>query len=172
MITSQLYSHFAHNIGYCYPVLQTETAESWVLYATWGFAFNICNCLSVCLSVLPSVWQFLLVFSDFLHNDRLLEYSKTNRAFFSRKISFCQIFGKRTQNGPKISFFWMFWKILSLVFLGNNWKWKQILLLINLLFHNNLYCYFTKSLMSGKILVPELKVKILSVNQIAGFFKV
>ena len=60
---------------------------------------------------------------------------------------------------PKLGFL-IFWKILSLVFLGNNLKWK-------------LYCcwYFTTNPISGKILVLELWAKMLSVNQIAGFFK-
>ena len=87
--------------NHVYPVLQTETAESWVLYATWGFAFNICNCLSVCLSVLPSVWQFPLVFSDFLDNDRLLEYSKPDRAIFPGKFLFARFLEKGPWMAPK-----------------------------------------------------------------------
>ena len=92
---------------------------------------------SVCLSVCLSVRQFgdflrdcLIVFSDFWHDDRSLEYLKTDRARFSRKIHFCQIWVKKAKNALQIGSFWIFKKILSLYFLGKNLKWKLILLLI------------------------------------------
>ena len=43
---------------------------------------------------------------------------------------FAQIWVKRAQNGPKLGSFWIFQKTLALVFLGNNLKWKLILLSI------------------------------------------
>ena len=81
--------------------------------------------LSICLSVLQFrifLRNSSLVFSDFLNNDRWLEYLKTDRALFSRKIHFCSNLGKK---GPK----WPQNRVLSLVFPGNTIKWKLILLL-------------------------------------------
>ena len=49
---------------------------------------------------------------------------------FSRKIYFRPNLGKKDPKWPQNKVFWVFWKILSLVFLGNNLKWKLILLLI------------------------------------------
>ena len=64
-----------------------------------------------------------LAFSDFQNNGINLEYLKTDRALFSRKIPFAQIWAKRTLNSPKTGFKkWTFKKILSLVFLGDNLK--------------------------------------------------
>ena len=54
--------------------------------------------------------------------------------------------------------------MLSLFFLGINLKWKLGLLFI---FHHQSNIWQT-----GKILVLELLAKILSANQIAGFFKI
>ena len=50
-------------------------------------------------------------------------YLKTNRFF-------CPDLGKKGPIWPLDRVFWIFWKILSLVFLGNNLKRKLILLLI------------------------------------------
>ena len=47
-------------------------------------------------------------------------------SFFPGNFIFAQIWAKRAQN----MFFGIFWKILSLVFFGNNLKWKLLLLLI------------------------------------------
>ena len=60
-----------------------------------------------------------------------MEYLKTGRALFSMKIHFWPIWAKRAQIGPKIIFlnFLSLLKILK-SFLGNNLKWKLILLLI------------------------------------------
>ena len=89
--------------------------------------------LSVCLSVCPSVRQFgiflrdgSLVFTDSWHDGKYLEYLKTDRALFSRKIYVYPNLGKKCPKQGSL----VFWKILSLVFLGNNLKWKLILLLI------------------------------------------
>ena len=77
--------------------------------------------LSVYLSVRPTVRHFsqewFIVFSNFctmLNNWNIL---KMTEAFF---------LGKWPQN----RFFWIFWKVLSLVFFWNNLKWKLIFLLI------------------------------------------
>ena len=59
-----------------------------------------------------------------------MEYLKTDINFFPGKFVFVQIWAKQVQIGPKIVFFSIFWKILSLVFLGNNLKLKQLLLFI------------------------------------------
>ena len=64
----------------------------------------------VCLSVHSSVWHFsqervISFFWFFLHNFRQLEYLKTDGILFSRKI-----------------LFWIFQKILSLVFPGKIWN--------------------------------------------------
>ena len=60
-----------------------------------------------------------------------MEYLKTGGALFSMKIHFWPIWAKRAQIGPKIIFlnFLSLLKILK-SFLGNNLKWKLILLLI------------------------------------------
>ena len=90
--------------------------------------------LSGCLFVRLSVRQFgvflgnyPIVFSDFQHDRRQLEYLKTDRALFSRKFQFCANLGKK---GPKWPQNMIFWKTLSFVFPGNNPKWKLIFLLI------------------------------------------
>ena len=64
--------------------------------------------LSVSPSVRPSVRHFfqewVISFFYFSHDDRSLEYLKTDKALFSKKIIFLQILAKRTQNGLKIDF--------------------------------------------------------------------
>ena len=78
--------------------------------------------LFICLSVRQfSIFprNGSLVFSDFLHNGKLLEYLKADIALFPGKFFFDQIWAKRAQNVPKA-----FWKILSLVFPGNGLKLK------------------------------------------------
>ena len=92
----------------------------------------------VCLSVCLCIHQFsiflrndTLFFSDFWRDGReIIRIFKNWLSLFSRKTNFCQIWTKRDQNGPKICFFFIFWKILPLVFLGSNLEWKIILLLI------------------------------------------
>ena len=71
---------------------------------------------------------------------------------FSRKIHFAQ-------KWPQDSFFWIFWKISSLVFPGNNLKWKLLLLI----FHHQSHVWQSSG--SG------VMAKMLSANQIAGFFE-
>ena len=63
-----------------------------------------------------------------------MEYLKTGRALFSRKIRFFQIWAKAAQNDPQNCFF----RLLSLVFSGSNLKGKLILLLI---FHDQSYIW-------------------------------
>ena len=93
-----------------------------------------------------------LVFSDFLHDGRSLEYLKTY--CLKTEPFFPQIWTKMT---PKWVF-WIFWKMLTLVFLEIIWK------------ENYCHFYFTTNPISGKIQVLKLRAKILSGNQIAGFF--
>ena len=72
-----------------------------------------CVCPYVCLSV-HQFGIFLrnrsLVFSDILHGGRKLNYLKSDRALFSEKNIFVQIWAKRTQNDPIIGFFGLFKK--------------------------------------------------------------
>ena len=49
-------------------------------------------------------------------------------ALFPRKIHFSPNLGIKDSKWPQNRVFWIFWKILSLVFLWNNLKWKLILL--------------------------------------------
>ena len=120
--------------------------------------------LSVCLSAQQQFSIFirnrLLEISDFLDRGRWLEYLKSVRALFSRKIHFSQKLGKNCPKWHRNSVFWIFGKFLSLVFLG--------------IFQNeNYYChwYFTINQICGKILVLELWAKMLLANRTAGFFK-
>ena len=65
-----------------------------------------------------------------MHSGRQLVYFKTDRALFFRKIHFSPNLDKKGPKWPQKRFLWIFWKILSLIFLGNNLKWKLLLLLI------------------------------------------
>ena len=89
--------------------------------------------LSVCLSLRPSVQSFsqiwLIILSDFWHNGRKLEYLKTDKVLFSKKIHFWRNLSKQDPKWSQNFFFIIFWKILSLVFHRNNLKWKLLLLL-------------------------------------------
>ena len=89
---------------------------------SYGGSYKI-TCLSVC----SSVCQFSIFLRNgtlvFRHDGRWLECLKSDSPFF-QKNSFLPKFGS------EIAFFWIFWKILLLVFLGNNLKWKLILLLM------------------------------------------
>ena len=95
----------------------------------------LCVCLSVCLSVCPSVRStffsgkvhYLISFFWFFYNDTWLEYLKTDRALFSRKIFFCSNSTKNSPKWPQNTAFGVFLKILSLFFPDNNLKWKLIL---------------------------------------------
>ena len=128
------------------------------------------GCLPVLLSVCPSIHQFsfflrngILVFSDFWHNGNKLEYSITKTDFFfPGKFIFAQIWAKKAKMAtlPQNRFLWIFRKILSLVFLGNNLKWKPILLLI-----------FQHQPHSGKALGLHLWAKMLSANKTTIFLK-
>ena len=80
-------------------------------------------------------------FSIFFRNDSIIFFgfwarwliigiSKNLQSPFLREIHFCPNLGKKGQKLPQKCFFFIFKKILSLVFLGNNLKWKLILLLI------------------------------------------
>ena len=60
-----------------------------------------------------------------------MKYLKTCRALFSKKIHFCPKLGKKGPKWPQNRVLWIFWKNFSLVFLGNNLKWKLILFLFH-----------------------------------------
>ena len=124
-------------------------------------------CPSVCLSIYPSVQLFPqewhISFFWFWHNGNKLEYSITKTDFFfPGKFIFAQIWAKKAKMAtlPQNRFLWIFRKILSLVFLGNNLKWKLILLLI-----------FQHQPHSGKPLGLHLWAKMLSANETTVFFK-
>ena len=129
-----------NNVMYCQIVHEEKCLfKCWfhvffnIRYDWWNFLMGIMGPLScgesyritvVCLPVCLSIHLFSLfcrngslVFSDFLHD---------GENFFPEKSIFVQIWAKRTQNRV----FWIFWKILSLLFPGNNVKWKLTLLLI------------------------------------------
>ena len=90
------------------------------------------HCLSDCLSICR-IDFFLrngsLVFPHFLRDNRLLECLKTGHALFSKKIDFYPNLNKKGQKWLQIVFF-IFWRILSLVFPGNNLKCKLKMLFI------------------------------------------
>ena len=73
----------------------------------------------------------MIIFRVFLHHRRWLEYLKTDRELFFRKIHFSSNLGKKDPKSPQNRSFWIFWKILSLVVPGNNLKWKLVLILIS-----------------------------------------
>ena len=96
-------------------------------------------CLSVFLSGCSSIHQFCiflrnasLVFPDFLRDGRQLDYLETDRPLFSRKVHFFPNLGKNGAKWPPSKVFPIFWKT-SLVFPGNNLKWK---LMLKLMFHH------------------------------------
>ena len=71
-----------------------------------------------------------IIFFGFWARWLIIGISKNLQSPIFEKDSFLPKFG---QKGPKIApkvFFFIFKKVLSLVFLGNNLKWKLILLLI------------------------------------------
>ena len=71
-----------------------------------------------------------VIFFWFLARWLIIGISKNLQSRFSKKNSFLPKFGQKGRKiAPKV-FFWSFWKILSLVSLGNNLKWKLILLLV------------------------------------------
>ena len=74
-------------------------------------------------------YYFFLIFCTIFDNRSIWKLTE-----LPGKFIFVQIWAK----GPKVDF-WIFWKILSLVFFGNNLKWKLILLLI---FHHQSQVYF------------------------------
>ena len=106
----------------------------YVLSLVFNLLFHLSVCLSVCPSVCPSIQHFSqewpFSFFWFLPQWQLIEIFKNWLIHFPRKIHFCPNLGKK---GPKWSqnrVFWIFWKIFSLVLLGNNLKWKLMLLFI------------------------------------------
>ena len=122
-------------------------------------------CLPVCLSIclLVFVGQFciflrngLLVFSDFWHGGRWLEYIKTHRAFCCRKIQFYANLGKKGSKWPQIAFL-DFLKNFVIIFLGNNLKWKLLLLLI---WQNSVSQVMAKNAVSQSKLQDSLKCNI------------
>ena len=125
-------------------------------------------CLAICPSVYLQVYQFgvflrngSIVFSDFWHNCKYLEYLKPDRALLSRKIHFCPNLGKKGPKCPqkRVFFETFFWNILWLVILGNNLKWKLILLLI--FHHQSLIWQNFDSPFMGQNAVSQSNCKIL-----------
>ena len=96
---------------------------------SYGGSYKVTICLSVCPSVrLPvhlSVRHFsqewIIVYFWFFAWWQVIGISKSWHSLFSRKTHFC----------PNLSFFWIFWKNLSLVCPGNNLKWRLILLIFH-----------------------------------------
>ena len=111
------------------------------MYVSIGFLSYRIVCPSFWLS-LRQFGHFLkngsFVFSDFLYNGSQLEYLKTGRAYFSRKIHFCQSVGKKDPKWLWNRVLGIFWKILSLVLLASNLKWKLMLLF---LFHQQAHMW-------------------------------
>ena len=108
-----------------------DVIEHWEVIEplSYGGSYKI-TCLYVC----SSVCQFSIFLRNgtlvFGHDGRWLECLKSDSPFF-QKNSFLPKFGSKVPKmAPEIAFFGFFWKILSLVFLGNNLKWKVILLLM------------------------------------------
>ena len=156
--------------GFCLRLFFFSLTESRTLFQIWFL--DCCpmesptkSRFSVCLFVCPAAVQHfyqesVLEISDFLDRGRWLEYLKSVRALFSRKIHFSQKLGKNCPKWHRNSVFWIFGKFLSLVFLG--------------IFQNENYYshwYFTINQICGKILVLELWAKMLLANRTAGFFK-
>ena len=56
--------------------------------------------------------------------------------FLQQNLFFPKL-GQKDPNWPQNRVFWIFWRILSFVFLGNNLKWKLILLI----FHDQSYIW-------------------------------
>ena len=92
---------------------------------------NHCLSVSVRSAFFFRNWSyyFFLIFCTIFDNRSIWKLTE-----LPGKFIFVQIWAK----GPKVDF-WIFWKILSLVFFGNNLKWKLILLLI---FHHQSQVYF------------------------------
>ena len=70
--------------------------------------------LSVCLPLRPSVQSFsqiwLIILSDFWHNGRKLEYLKTDKVLFSKKIHFWRNLSKQDPKWSQNFFFYYFLK--------------------------------------------------------------
>ena len=83
--------------------------------------------------------------------------------FFSRKIHFCPILGKKRPKLPpwtQSRVFWIFWKKFSLIFLGNNLKLKK-------------YCYWYLNInsISDKTLVSSYGPKCYQPIKLQGSLK-
>ena len=85
---------------------------------------------------------------------------KTDRDLLSKKVHFWPNLGQKDPKWPQNRVCLDFWKILSLGFLGNNLKWKLILLLM--LHHQ---CHIWQNSWF------QVMDQMLSANQIARFFK-
>ena len=117
----------------------------------------------ICLSVHPLVQyfsqEFVITFCWCFARWYIIGISTNWQSSFFRKIHFYQIWAKRAQNGPK-KVFWIFRKILWLLFPENNLKWRLILLMI---FHHQSHIWQNSAL--------EIWAKMLPTYQIKGFFK-
>ena len=120
--------------------------------------------LSVCLSVFLSFQHFSqdwFISSFHIFFSMVYSWKNGKKSPFFQKIHFCPNLGRKGPKWPQNRVFQIFWKILSLVFPGNNLKLKLILLLI-----------FTTNSTSGKILILQLWAKMLLASQLAAFFKI
>ena len=110
-------------------------------------------CLSVHLLVQRFSQKWPISFFWFFAQWQILGTPKNWQSPFFLNLS------KRAQNNPKIEFFWFFEKILSLVFLVNNLKWKLILLLI---FHHQSHtCQNSGSQIMGQNALSQSNYRIL-----------
>ena len=87
-------------------------------------------CLSLHQQFEIFIRNALLLFSDFLHHDRYVEYIKTDRAFFFQENSFFSKFGQKLSKMIPNKGFLDFLENFIFSFPGNNLKWKPVLLLI------------------------------------------
>ena len=133
-----------------------------------GGPYKITVVLSVRLSVRHFSQEWLISFFLFLArwqligilNLTLMLILKLTEPFFPGKFIFTQIWAKRAQNGTKIGFF----DILKNLVISFSWKQPKM--------KANIIIDISPSIpYLGKTLVLELQAKMLSANQIVGFFK-
>ena len=114
--------------------------------------------LSFCPSIRKFSWVWLLVFSETQYGVRSPCGVVRDRASFLKKMFFLGKWEKCAKNGPKRGFFEFIEKFSHSFFL-------------NLVHKESLYylLYSCSNLVLGKNVFPELWVKMLVVNQIAGY---
>ena len=100
------------------------------------FPCKLCKNLGNSYHIEPHMKGFfclfiLNIFMTFvMHNGRFIRIFKNCQTIFSQENSFLPNLGKKGPKWPQNKFFMDFLKNLSLFFLGNDLKWKLILLLI------------------------------------------